>query len=130
RSAMHDILIRPVLTYHLVFGLEWLPLISGRASRAAKRIARQRKATHLVLDGPSPASFGYGLLRASAALRRCTLHSAAQNMARLYPTGSVACVLHLGSAGYWLVAVHEGAVMSRTDVVCRSIEQAHLVLEA
>lgn len=127
---MHDILVRPVLTFHLAFGLEWQPLISGRASKAAKQIARQRKASHLVMDGTSPASFGYGFLRASAGLHRLTLHSAAQNMARLYPTGSVACILHLSSAGYWLVAVHEGAVMSRTDVVCRSREQAETLLEA
>src|SRR5690606_11426581 len=55
--------------------------------------------------------------------------SAAQNMARLYPTGSVACIQCLGSDAYWLVAVHEGAVMSRTDVVCGSMEQAQRVLE-
>lgn len=126
---MHNIVVLPVHTFHLAFGLEWQPLISGRASRSARRIARQRKASHLVLDGQSPASFGYGTLRRSG-LQGRVLYSAAQNMARLYSTGTVACILQLDTGGYWLVAVHEGAVMSRTDVICRSIEQARQILEA
>jgi len=52
------------------------------------------------------------------------MHSAAQNMARLHPSGSVAAIVPLPPEGHWLVAVHEGAVMARTDVVYRSREQA------
>lgn len=125
---MSEILIRPVMSSQLVFGLDWLPLISGRASSAALRIARQRKASHIVLDGEAPASFGYGLVRTQR--RGMALHSAAQNMARLYPSGSVAAILSLESEGHWLVAIHEGAVMARTDIVYRSLEQAHEALHA
>lgn len=127
---MHEILVRPVLSVHLAFGLEWLPLISGRASSAARRIARRHKATHVVLDGEAPASFGYGLSRKALRHGSRTMHSAAQNMARLYPSGSVAAILPLLPEGHWLVAVHEGAVMARTDVVYRSPEQAMQALHA
>lgn len=121
---MNEILVRPVLSFQLAFGLDWQPLISGRASSAARRIARQRKASHIVLDGEAPASFGYGVLRARAHAQRRGVHSAAQNLARLHPSGSVGFVLAIGPEHHWLVAVHEGAVMARTDVVHRSAEQA------
>lgn len=126
---MHQVLIRPLFSFNLAFGLDWHPLISGRASSAARRIARQRRASHIVLDGQSPASFGSGVLRADKRWRRQVLHSAAQNVARLYPTGSVACVLDI-DGGYWLVAVHEGAVMARADIVYRTLEQAQQALSA
>lgn len=126
---MHKVLICPVSTFHLAFGLDWLPLISGRASSAARRVARQRKASHIVLDGEAPASFGYGLVRGRGRRRAGLLHSAAQNMARLYPSGSVAAIIPIESYGHWLVALHEGAVMARSDVVYRSSDQALEALE-
>ena len=125
---MSEILVRPVLSTRLAFGLDWLPLISGRASSAAHRIARQRRATHIVLDGETPASFGYGQLPANPG-RGKALHSAAQNMARLYPVGSVAAVVPIENDGHWLVAVHEGAVVARTDIVYRSLDQAQDALQ-
>src|SRR5690606_17181682 len=103
-SGMHEILVRPVLSVHLAFGLEWLPLIRGRAANVARRIARQHRATHVVLDGDAPASFGYGVSRAALRHRRRAMHSAAQNMARLYPSGSVAAIVPLPPEGHWLVA--------------------------
>jgi len=121
---MHHILIRSVLSVDLAFGLHWLPLISGRASTAARRIARRHNATHIVLDGDAPASFGYGFLRARATGGPRTAHSAAQNMARLHPSGSVAAIVPVEPEGHWLVAVHEGAVIARTDVVYRLPGQA------
>lgn len=126
---MHEVLVLPVASFHLVFGLDWLPLISGRASSAARRVARQRKASHIVLDGEAPASFGYGLVRGRGRRSSVVLHSAAQNMARLYPSGSVAAVIPIESFGYWLVALHEGAVMARTDIVYRSQGQAQEALQ-
>src|SRR5690606_12382136 len=111
---MHEILVCDVLSFRLAFGLDWQPLISGRASRAARSVARQRKASHIVLDGDAPASFGYGLLRLRRATGRRAVHSAAQNVARLYPSGSVALVMPIGAQGHWPVAVAEGGVMART----------------
>src|SRR5690606_19011658 len=120
--------VRSVLSVDLAFGLDWQPLISGRALSFARRVARRSKASHIVLDGNAPASFGYGAVRRLA--RGRALHSAAQSLSRLYPSGSVACLIELGSAGHWLAGVHEGAVMARTDVVFPSIDQAKQALEA
>lgn len=126
---MHDVLIRPVLSRQLVFGLDWLPLISGRASRSARRVARQYKASHIILDGDAPASFGYGLVPRAGRHRRLAMHSAAQNMARLYPSGHIAAIVPIEPDGHWFVAIHEGAVAARTDVVYRSFEQARHALQ-
>lgn len=121
---MRQLLTLPCQNVQLVFGLGWLPSISGKVAGTARRTARQRRATHLVMDGESPASFAFGTPRLSREHRRLPLHSAAQNFARLYPKGSVACILALDSHAYWLVAVHEGAVMTRSDLVFRSSQQA------
>jgi len=127
---MQQALIRPVLSFHLAFGLDWLPLISSRAASAARRIARQRSASHIVLDGEVPASFGYGLARTTGLRRGAVIHSAAQNMARLYPTGSIGAIISLDAQSHWLVALHEGAVMAGTDSVYRSHSYALDALQA
>lgn len=125
---MHKVLVRPVQSFQLAFGLNWLPLISGRAARSARRISRQYKASHIVLDGEAPASFGYGFVSRANRHRKLVMHSAAQNMARLYPSGHVAAIVPVEPDGHWFVAIHEGAVVARTDVVYRSLSQARQAL--
>jgi|GEM_PF-1593591 len=126
---MRHLLTLPVQNIQLVFGLDWLPLISGKAASTALRVARRRRATHMVMDGESPASFAFGTPRLSREHRRWPMHSAAQSFARLYPRGSAACILTLDSDVYWLVAANEGAVMSRSDLIFRSRQQAQAVYE-
>lgn len=121
---MRHLLTLPVQDIQLVFGLEWRPLISGKAASTARRIARQRRATHLVMDGESPASFAFGTPVLAGENRGRPLHSAAQILARMVPNGSIACILPVASGSYWLVAVHEAAVMSRSDLVFHSEQQA------
>lgn len=112
---MSEILILPLLRSSLVFGLDWFPLISGPAGRAAYRCARQYRATHMVVAGESAAAVGVAALKLNRKERRQALNSAAQNVAQLYPVGTVALLLELGQSSHWLVAVHEGAVVARTD---------------
>src|SRR3546814_13669424 len=57
------------------------------------------------------------------------LYSAAQNVAALFATGTFALLLELERIGYWLVAVHEGAVVARTDRFYLSREDAGQVLD-
>ncbi len=121
-------LILPLPSASLAFGLEWLPLLGGRAERLGLRLARRHKATHMVLAGESAGSVGLAAFKASRAQRKTGLHSAAQNVAHLFSTGTVALLLQLEQAGYWLVAVHEGAVVARTDRLYRSGAQAEPVL--
>lgn len=112
----------------LVFGIEWLPLLDARAQRQGLRLARQHKASHVVLAGESAGSVGLAVLKAGRAPRRTPLYSAAQNVAQLFPAGTVALLLEVEQAGYWLVAVHEGAVVARTDRIYTHIADAQPVL--
>lgn len=121
---MDDALILPVSSRSLVFGLDWLPLLSGRAARMAYRTARQRRATHLVIAGAAAGAIGLASVRGRQFGRHVVLHSAAQNLARLHGSGTVALLMELAEGHHWLVAVHEGAVVARTDKVFRSPAQA------
>ena len=126
---MSDLLILPVSATCLVFGLDWLPLISGRAGQAALKTARQHRATHLVVAGDTAAAVGFAALKLERGLRKEPLYSAAQNVARLFSTGTIALLLELDSANFWLVAVHEGAVVARTDKLYGSSSEALLRLD-
>lgn len=126
--ASTEFLILPLPTATLVFGLQWLPLLGGKAGRLAPRLARQHRATHMVFAGDASDSVGIVSLKTGRAQRKTRLHSAAQNIAQLFSTGTVALLLELEQAGYWLVAVHEGAVIARTDRLYRSSTDAQLVL--
>lgn len=98
----------------LVFGMEWFPLLGNHPTGQARSLARRRRASHRVIASGAAASVG--LLRAGSKPRkRHRLCSAAAVFAGLHPTGTVAAILPLPSGRQWLVAVHEGAVMTRTD---------------
>jgi hypothetical protein len=113
---------------HLVFGLTWMPLIGRKTQRLALRIARQHRATHMVLAGDAFAAVGLARMPAGRAPRKSRIRSAAQNIASLFPAGTVAVLLELGKAGHWLVAVHDGAVVARTDTVFSNAEEAEVML--
>ncbi len=124
----------------LVFGLEWFPLIGGHPERQARVLARQQRAAHRVICAGG--AVAVGLLRGRlgtadrrgesgprvgrrrgqqwgvAARRYRRRHcSAAAAFASLHPTGTVAAMLPLPGGRRWLVGVHDGAVMARTDSV-------------
>jgi hypothetical protein len=108
----------------LAFGLDWFPLIGARADRSGLRIARRYRSTHCVIAGDEAGSIGLLALKTTPPQKK-TLYSAAQNVASLFMTGTVVLVIELGAAGHWLVAVHEGAVVARTDRFYPSREAAH-----
>lgn len=98
----------------LAFGLEWFPLIGRHPERQARALARQQRATRHVVCGAGAVSVG--LLRGrwrGRDLKR--LRSAAAIFARMHPEGTVAAYMALPDGRRWLVGVHEGAVMARTD---------------
>lgn len=117
-------LLLPFTSTTLVFGLEWFPLLGGPLRRLSRRLARKYGASHLVLSGEQAGSVGMVCLRKQRPARQVTLHSAAQNLASLFPQGTVALILPLPEHGWWLVAVHEGAVVARTDRVYAAQSQA------
>ncbi|MBV6303810.1 type 4b pilus protein PilO2 [Candidimonas humi] len=127
---MDGVLIIPGASVSLAFGLEWQPLIPGRAVSEAQRRARRVKATHVVVAGDGAAAAGMARLSARAATGPRPIHSAAQGLALLFGVGTFALLLELAPRRHWLVAVHDGAVVMRTDRLFESSEDAaHILAE-
>lgn len=99
----------------LVFGLEWFPLLGGNDLGQAASLARRRRASHCVVAAGAAGSVGLVRERAFSTRGRQRLCSAAAVFASQHPVGTVAAILSLPGNRQWLVAVHEGAVMTRTD---------------
>lgn len=111
----------------LVFGLEWFPLLGDHFQAQARSLAARRRARRSVITASGAASVGLlgARLPRAAKQRYC---SAAAAFAALHPVGTVAAVVPFPGERHWLVAVHEGAVMTRTDQVFTSISQAQETL--
>ncbi len=121
-------ILLPLPAATLVFGMEWQPTVGVRAQRLGSRLARQHKASHMVVSGDSAGSVGVVALKSVRRSQKTLLYSAAQNVAQLFGVGTVALVLEIEGAGYWLVAVHEGAVIARTDSLHVSAQAASGIL--
>lgn len=112
---MEPLLILPSPDGALVFGMDWLPLIGNSLERSAYRIAREHKATHLVLGNGGAAAVGLAVIPAGLSPGRSVLASAAQCLAGLFPSGTVALMLEISPGRFWVVAIHDGAVVTGTD---------------
>lgn len=99
----------------LVFGLEWFPLLGAQPRHQSLRLARKHGAGYFVLGGEHSGSVGLARLRIRREYRRTPLYSAAQNLATLFPHETVAVIAYVQEHGWWLAAVHQGAVVARTD---------------
>ncbi|AEC19961.1 hypothetical protein PT7_1421 [Pusillimonas sp. T7-7] len=122
-------LILPMASGALVFGMDWFPMIGPQPGRAGLKLARKHGSTHLVLPVAALGSAGLVSLKRQLPSRKVKLYSAAQNVAQLFATGSVAVLIELQQFGYWLVAIHEGAVVARTDQIYRSRDDAGDVID-
>lgn len=118
--------IRTVSRVNLVFGLDWFAVLGGVLTREVRRVARQNKATHAVWSGEDTAAVGVARLRGVG--HGVVLYSAAQLVAQRYSSGTVAFLCRLGKTQWWLVAVHEGAVIARTDYMCATQDEALAVV--
>lgn len=116
----------------LAFGLRWFALIGSNVPKLARSRGRRLRATHYVVGGSPAMVAGYGRARTGfggARLARragtpgTTPQSAAQLFALLYPEGGHSLV-HLPNGRLWLVAAHGGAVLSQTDRVFDSLDDA------
>lgn len=127
---MNEPLMLPTSSVTLVFGLEWFALVGAKIDKSGMRVARQYRATHMVLNDSGVGAVGVVALKRSRSARKDPLHSAARNVALLYPTGTFAMVLQLQIQAWWVVAVHEGEVIVHTDRICHSEPDAkHVITE-
>ncbi|OAE50292.1 hypothetical protein A7J67_14805 [Achromobacter xylosoxidans] len=119
----------------LAFGLRWFALIGSNVPKLARSRGRRLRATHYVVGGSPAMVAGYGRgrpgLRTARSWRRARSsgtvppQSAAQLFALLYPEGGHSLV-RLPDGRHWLVAAHGGAVLSQTDRVFDSRDDAQL----
>lgn len=117
----------------LAFGLRWFALIGSNVPRLARSRGRRLRATHYVVGGSPAMVAGYGRARTRTRRTRLTRRagapaptppqSAAQLFALLYPEGGHS-VVPLPDGRHWLVAAHGGAVLSQTDRVFASLDDA------
>lgn len=101
----------------LVFGMDWLPLLGSDVRQQALVKARRHHASHFVVASEHAAAMGLVQLPAAIEHRSQPHHSAAQALASLYPSGTMVALIGIGPALWWLVALHEGAVVARTDLL-------------
>jgi hypothetical protein len=124
---MTETIILKMPTAQLVFGLRWYVLLGGNGLHMASRYARQFRASHTVVLGQPPALVGVASI--PGARQVTTLHSAAANVARIYASGTHALILPVAQHGWWLVAVHEGLPIARTDRFYATREEAGLAID-
>ena len=110
----------------LAFGLDWEPVIGGNARAQALRVSRKAGSTHMVLAGSVMSVAGHGSPK-QASRGGKPLHAAAQCAACLQPVGTVLLLTHIKGSGIWVLASHEGTVISRTDCFCDNAAEAHRI---
>lgn len=111
----------------LAFGLRWFALIGSNTPALARSRGRRLRASHYVVGGAPAAMAGYGRLKPPRQggwrASRAPVHAAAQLFALLYPDGGH-CVVPLPNGAHWLVAAQRGTVLSQTDRVYASRDEA------
>jgi len=120
---MSESLILEAGPIHLAFGMRWFAVLAERPRKAARRLGRQFHATHVAHAGTTPSVVGLAWLGNAG-----SVYSAAQAVAMRYPSGSVALRMALRPGLIWLVAVHEGLVIARTDRLFDDPEPADRLL--
>ncbi|WP_231570265.1 hypothetical protein [Achromobacter sp. RTa] len=117
----------------LAFGLRWFALIGSNVPALARSRGRRLRASHYVVGGAPAAMAGYGRLRPRrlggwpAERARGSgaplIQAAAQLYALLYPDGGHS-LIRLPDGRLWLVAAQRGTVLSQTDRLFASRDEA------
>lgn len=123
----------PGTNRRLAFGLRWLALIGSDVPALARARGRRLRATHLVVGGSPATMAGFGRVRSTwrpglqgrwpRRGRVGPVQSAAQLYALLYPAGGH-CLIPLPDGRHWLVAAQDGMVLSQSDRLFASCEDA------
>jgi len=113
----------------LVFGVDWFALIGEDARSQGRRLARRYRASHLVVSQINASCAGLAALPRGQSDARPWC-AAALLLACRYPDVTVGLVCELEADGWWMAAVHEGAVITRSDKVFASRDAAQQALDA
>lgn len=103
----------------LVFGLDWETLVGQNLEKQSLKKAKGYKASHYVRAGKHSAAFGYARLQAAdRKAKGVKYYSAAAIFAQSHPQGVYWQRRDMPDDTVWVVASHDGMVISGTDIVC------------
>ncbi|VCU69076.1 hypothetical protein PIGHUM_01136 [Pigmentiphaga humi] len=111
----------------LILGMRWHTILGSRLDRRARKTARQMRATHYAHDGRSEA---VGVVRLGRADRRGArlLYSGALAFAAGHRHGVAALRARLPDGRIWVVAVQSGKVLTHSDRLYVSEQDAEQAL--
>lgn len=112
----------------LVFGLTWEPVIGSNGRAQALRASRRARSSHMVFSSAVMASVGHASLETKRR-KGMNMYSAAQCVASMHTGGSVLLLARIEGQGIWMLACHEGTVVSRTDCFCDNLDQVERIVE-
>lgn len=111
----------------LVFGLEWEALVGNKLEAQSLKRAAELKASHCVKASRFSPSAGFVSLGGQAP-KKNKLYSAASIFAQNNSQGTYYERRALSDEDIWVVAVQDGIVISGTDVLVSSAEEAEGVI--
>jgi len=129
-----NIVIRPMedsSNEFLVFGMTWEPVIGSRPERESIERVKGWKATHYIPAGDHSTMVGLVKLPAEKKRKKKekrSLYSPAIIFAESHPVGAHGLTVDLQDGSTWVIASHDGVVISGTDVVCETRDDAALVI--
>lgn len=127
---MTDVIIRAVNNEQSVVfgGVTWKPLIGSGLAAQSEKVAAASKATHFVAAGEHSAVVGTTKLQAPRLKEKGrAFYSAAAIFAQAHPSGVQIYLQEFPDDDVWVVASHDGIVISDTDVLLAQHEAEELV---
>lgn len=129
---MTDVIIRAVNNEQSVVfgGVAWKPLIGSGLAAQSEKLAAAYKATHFVAAGEHSAALGTTKLPAQKLKEKGrAFYSAAAIFAQAHPSGVQIYSQEFPGDDVWVVASHDGVVISDTDILLSKTEAEELVAE-
>jgi hypothetical protein len=127
---MTDVIIRAVNNEQSVVfgGVAWKPVIGSGLTAQSEKVAAASKATHFVAAGEHSAVVGTTKIPAPKLKEKGrAFYSAAAIFAQAHPSGIQIYSQEFPGDDVWVVASHDGVVLSDTDVLLTQQEADELV---
>lgn len=115
----------------IVFGgITWKPLIGSNLAGQSEKLAVSAKATHFVAAGIHSAAVGTTQLDSEKIKEKGRkFYSAAAVFAQAHQSGIIVTTLDMADGRVWVVAAHDGVILSDTDVLLSLEDSVALVTE-
>lgn len=115
----------------IVFGgITWKPLIGSNLAGQSEKSAVSAKATHFVAAGKHSAAVGTTKLDSERVKEKGRkFYSAAAVFAQAHQSGIIVTTLGMADGRVWVVAAHDGVILSDTDVLLSLEDSVALVTE-